>query len=80
MKFVEGVERVVELLDVARADERGGDALVAKHPGDGHLREGLAAAGGDVVQGTDALEIFFAEKFLEKGVLRRWRASAPERP
>ena len=43
IEFLERVERVVKLLHIARADEGRSDTLVTQHPGDGHLREGLAA-------------------------------------
>ena len=39
-----------DLLRPAGADQRGGHALVAQHPGDRHLRQRLAAPLGDVVQ------------------------------
>ena len=46
----EAVERrdvVLELRDARGADQRRGDALVAQHPGERHLRERLAPRGGD---------------------------------
>ena len=40
--------------------------LIAQHPGDGHLRERLAAGLRDFVERADTLEIFFAQEFLEQ--------------
>src|SRR5438270_13660489 len=53
---VEALERGdirFELRDAADADERGSDARIAQDPGHRHLREGLAAARCDLVQGPD---------------------------
>ena len=50
---VERVERrdvLLQLLDAARADQRGGHPRVAQHPGERQLGERLAAARGDLVQ------------------------------
>src|ERR1700683_2420458 len=66
-ELLERVERVVKLRDVARADERGGDAFVAQHPGDRHLRESLAAAFCDLIEGAHALDVLVAQEFLEEG-------------
>ena len=61
-ELVQRVERVVELLDVARADQRRGDALVAQHPRERHLRERLAARLGDLVERADVLEVLVAQQ------------------
>ena len=66
LELLEGVERVVELIDVARADERRSNTRVAQHPSDCHLRERLSAALRDVVESAHALEICFAEELLQQ--------------
>lgn len=48
-----GIERLHVFKDLggaARADERGGDDLVAQHPGQGHLAERLTAPDRDLVE------------------------------
>src|ERR1039458_6842973 len=39
VELLDGVERVIKLLDVARADQGGGNSAVAEDPGHGHLRQ-----------------------------------------
>src|SRR6478672_8080459 len=48
---------LLELLHAARAEQRGGDALVAQRPGDRQLGERLSAPAGDLVQRAHAREV-----------------------
>src|SRR5215217_3913738 len=49
-EVAQGAEVVLQLPDAARADDRRGDPVVAEHPGEGHLRERLAAVGGELAE------------------------------
>ena len=52
-----GRDVVLQLADAGGADECGGDAGVAKDPGDGQLGEGLTAFGGEIVERPDVGQV-----------------------
>src|SRR6266508_6149640 len=52
---------LLELLDAARTDERGGDTRVAERPGERELRERLAPPLGNRVERTHAVEVLLGE-------------------
>ena len=59
--------QVHDLLGLAGADQRRGHALVAQHPGRGHLRQALAAGLGDFVERAHMLEVLLAQVVLLEG-------------
>jgi hypothetical protein len=69
LKLFHGVKRVIELFDVARANQGRGDALVTKHPGDGHLRQTLPARTGHFIELTHVIEVLFAQLSLLEGTV-----------
>src|SRR4051794_1903084 len=65
---------LLELLDAARADQRGGDARVAERPRERELGQSLSSAPGDLVQRPD-----LAERLLVEPVGRQRVAAAGAR-
>src|SRR4051812_1797559 len=56
-KVARGRHGVLELPNASRADQRGRNAFVAKHPSDRHLRKRLPALASEVIERSDMGEI-----------------------
>ena len=55
---------LLDLLDAAGADQRRGHAAIAQHPGQSHLRQGLSALGGQLIERAHLAEAVLVDVFL----------------
>src|SRR5258707_4864257 len=69
LRLAGGGEVLLQLRDAAGADQRRGDPLIAQHPRDRHLCDGLAARGGDLAEVADVGEGLVAELVTGQGVV-----------